>query len=95
MGFIEPEITGQLPGHLSPSAGLDFADVLRGLGAPPKGTAAAWAQILAHGTFCGLSQDQSADITAAARNFAFAVLTSSDPAADIANGRLARLAILG
>eukprot|EP00959_Pyramimonas_sp_CCMP1952_P035242 738390-Pyramimonas_sp.AAC.1 len=46
--FIEPEITVQLPGHLSPSAGLAFADIPRGLGALPKEPAAARAQILAH-----------------------------------------------
>ncbi|CAK0878077.1 unnamed protein product [Prorocentrum cordatum] len=33
MGYITPEITGKLPGYLSPSAGLKFADIPNGLGA--------------------------------------------------------------
>merc|ERR1712066_778018 len=31
MGYITPEITGKLPGYLSPSAGLKFEDVPNGL----------------------------------------------------------------
>ncbi|CAE7821823.1 unnamed protein product, partial [Symbiodinium sp. CCMP2456] len=66
MGYITPEITGKLPGFLSPSAGLKFADIPNGLAAVSK------------------------------------VLTSSDPAektkklsAELANGRLAMMAIIG
>ena len=36
MGYITPEITGKLPGYLSPSAGLKFADVPNGLAAISK-----------------------------------------------------------
>ncbi|CAK0879630.1 unnamed protein product [Prorocentrum cordatum] len=82
MGYITPEITGKLPGYLSPSAGLKF--------------------IVAYGAFCELSQDQSAGTAAAAGDFGFKVLTSSDAAekqkklaAEIANGRLAMMAIIG
>ncbi|CAK0880837.1 unnamed protein product [Prorocentrum cordatum] len=102
MGYITPEITGKLPGYLSPSAGLKFADVPNGLGAISKVPAAGWAQIVAYGAFCELSQDQSAGTAAAAGDFGFKVLTSSDPAekqkklaAEIANGRLAMMAIIG
>ncbi len=49
-----------------------------------------------------LSQDQSAGTPAAAGDFGFKVLTSSDPAektkklsAELANGRLAMMAIIG
>ena len=35
-GYITPEITGKLPGFLSPSAGLKFADVPNGLAAISK-----------------------------------------------------------
>ena len=52
--------------------------------------------------FCEVSQDQSAGTPAAAGDFGFKVLTSSDPAektkklnAELANGRLAMMAIIG
>ncbi|KAL9139440.1 Light-harvesting complex, partial [Amphidinium carterae] len=88
MGYITPEITGKLPGYLSPSTGLK--------------PAAGWGQMIAYAAFCELSQDQSAGAPAAEGDFGFKVLTSSDPAelekklsAEIANGRLAMMAIIG
>merc|ERR1712232_756554 len=102
MGYITPELTGKLPGYLSPSAGLKFADTPNGLGAISKVPNAGWAQIVAYCAFCELSQDQSAGTPAAAGDFNFKVLTSSDAAekqkklaAEIANGRLAMMAIIG
>merc|ERR1711943_63355 len=102
MGYITPEITGKLPGYLSPSGGLKFADIPNGLGAISKVPNAGWAQIVAYCAFCELSQDQSAGTPAAAGDFNFKVLTSSDAAekqkklaAEIANGRLAMMAIIG
>merc|ERR1712151_592214 len=102
MGYITPELTGKLPGYLSPSAGLKFADIPNGLGAISKVPAAGWAQIVAYGAFCELSQDQSAGTAAAAGDFGWKVLTSGDAAekqnklaAEIANGRLAMMAIIG
>merc|ERR1712227_778145 len=102
MGYITPEITGKLPGYLSPSAGLKFADIPNGLGAISKVPAAGWAQIVAYGAYCELSQDQSAGTAAAKGDFGFKVLTASDPAektkklsAELANGRLAMMAIIG
>ncbi|CAJ1388057.1 unnamed protein product [Effrenium voratum] len=102
MGYITPEITGKLPGYLSPSAGLKFADVPNGLAAISKVPAAGWSQILAYMAFCEVSQDQSAGTPAAAGDFGFKVLTASDPeakktklAAELANGRLAMMAIIG
>merc|ERR1719169_161663 len=50
MGYITPEITGKLPGFLSPSTGLKFADIPNGLAAISKVPAAGWAQIVC---FCG------------------------------------------
>ena len=51
---------------------------------------------------CEVSQDQSPGTPAAAGDFGFKVLTSSDPAektkklsAELANGRLAMMAIIG
>merc|ERR1712070_1149830 len=102
MGYITPEITGKLPGYMGPSAGLKFADIPNGLAAISKVPAAGWAQIVAYGAFCETSQDQSPGTAAAAGDFGFKVLTSSDPAektkklaAEIANGRLAMMAIIG
>ena len=52
--------------------------------------------------FCEVSQDQSPGTPAAAGDFGFKVLTSSDPeektkklSAELANGRLAMMAIIG
>ena len=97
-----PRITGKLPGYLSPSAGLKFADVPNGLAAISKVPAAGWGQILAYMAFCEVSQDQSPGTPAAAGDFGFKVLTSSDPeektkklSAELANGRLAMMAIIG
>merc|ERR1712187_18700 len=102
MGYITPEITGKLPGYLSPSAGLKFADIPNGLAAISKVPAAGWGQIVAYAAFCELSQDQSAGTSAAAGDFGWKLLTSSDPealkgklSAEIANGRLAMMAIIG
>merc|ERR1719401_2755994 len=102
MGYITPEIAGKFPGYLSPSAGLKFADVPNGLAAISKVPSAGWAQILAYGAFCELSQDQSPGTAASQGDFGFKVLTSSDPAekqkklaAELANGRLAMMAIIG
>merc|ERR1719393_718685 len=102
MGYITPEITGKLPGYLSPKAGLKFADIPNGLGAISKVPTAGWAQIAAYCAFCELSQDQSAGTPAAAGDFGFKVLTASDAdgkqkklAAEIANGRLAMMAVIG
>merc|ERR1712159_271205 len=102
MGYITPEITGKIPGYLSPSAGLKFEDIPNGMGAISKVPTVGWAQIAAYFGFCELSQDQSAGTAASKGDFGFKVLTSSDPAektkklaAEIANGRLAMMAIIG
>merc|ERR1719515_497465 len=102
MGYITPELTGKLPGYLSPSMGLKFEDIPNGLGAISKVPALGWVQILAYGAFCELSQDQSPGTPASKGDFGFKVLTSSDPAekqkklsAELANGRLAMMAIIG
>merc|ERR1712066_568988 len=74
MGYITPELTGKFPGYLSPSLNLKFADVPNGLAAISKVPAAGWAQILAYGAFCELSQDQSPGTAAASGDFGFKVL---------------------
>merc|ERR1719265_1201392 len=42
MGYITPEITGKLPGYLSPSLGLKFEDIPNGLAAISKVPKAGW-----------------------------------------------------
>ena len=61
-----------------------------------------WGQILAYAAFCEVSQEQTPGTDAYAGDFGFKVLTASDPAektkklnAEIANGRLAMMAIIG
>ena len=61
-----------------------------------------WGQILAYMAFCEVSQEQTPGTDAYAGDFGFKVLTASDPAektkklnAEIANGRLAMMAIIG
>merc|ERR550537_1124628 len=102
MGYITPEVTGKLPGYLSPSAGLKFADVPNGLAAISKVPALGWAQIAAYFGFVEFSGGFDDYRAASKGDFGFKVLTSSDPAektkklsAEIANGRLAMMAIIG
>merc|ERR1712061_352812 len=101
IGYFVPEYT-KFGGYLSPSLGLKFSDVPNGLGALSKVPALGWAQIVGYCAFCELSQDQSAGSSGAAGDFGWKLLTSSDPqalkgklSAEIANGRLAMMAIIG
>merc|ERR1712072_1121703 len=55
MGYITPEVTGKLPGYLSPSAGLKFEDIPNGLAAISKVPTVGWAQIAAYFGFCEFS----------------------------------------
>merc|ERR1712060_145633 len=102
MGYITPELTGKWPGFLSPSENLKFADIPNGLGALSKVPFTGWVQIVGYCAFCEVSQDQSAGSSGAAGDFGWKLLTSSDPealkgklSAEIANGRLAMMAIIG
>merc|ERR1712070_1208358 len=102
MGYITPEITGKLPGYLSPSAGLKFADIPNGLAAISKVPSLGWAQIAAYFGFVEFSGGFEDYKSGTPGDYGFKVLTSSDPAektkklsAEIANGRLAMMAIIG
>merc|ERR1719436_207825 len=102
MGYITPELTGKFPGYLSPSAGLKFSDIPNGLAAISKVPAGGWLQILAYCAFCEISKDQSPGSPAAAGDFEWKLLTAADEAgktnklnAELANGRLAMMAIIG
>merc|ERR1719414_1929020 len=102
MGYMTPEITGKWPGYLSPSAGLKFQDIPNGLAACSKVPAAGWAQILAYGGYCEYTGGFDEYMKGDPGDFGWKLLTSSDPeakrkklAAEIANGRLAMMAIIG
>merc|ERR1712072_1653629 len=95
-------ITGKLPGYLSPSAGLKFADIPNGLAAVSKVPTLGWAQIAAYFGFCEFSGGFEDYKTGTPGDYGFKVLTSDDPeektkklSAEIANGRLAMVAIIG
>merc|ERR1712118_575924 len=101
MGYITPEITGKLPGYLSPSAGLKFEDIPNGLDAISKVQTLGWAQIAAYFGFCEFSGGFEDYKTGTPGDYGWKALTSSDPAertrklqAELANGRLAMIAII-
>merc|ERR1719206_151972 len=102
MGYITPEITGKFPGYISNSLSLKFADIPSGLAAIAKVPALGWAQVVAYCGFCELSAGSEDWKSGTPGDYGFKVLTSSDPAekekklaAEIANGRLAMVAIIG
>merc|ERR1711879_187591 len=99
MGYMTPEIPGKWPGYLSPSAGLKFEDIPNGLAACSKVPALGWFQILAWGGYCELSKEERSP---GSGDYGFKLITSSDPEvkkrklnAELANGRLAMMAIIG
>merc|ERR1740123_1684957 len=100
MGYITPELTGKFPGMLSPSAGLSFESIPNGLAAISKVPGLGWGQIV---LYCAAVEAAGANNRGdAPGDFGWKVLTSSDPeekkkklAAEIANGRLAMMAIIG
>merc|ERR1712007_114576 len=101
-GYITPEVTGKLPGYLSPSAGLKFADIPNGLAAISKVPTLGWAQIAAYFGFVEFSGGFDDYKSGTPGDYGFKVLTSDDPAektkklsAELANGRLAMVAIIG
>merc|ERR1712050_277004 len=104
MGYITPELTGKIPGYLSPSLELKFEDVPNGLAAISKVPGAGWLQIIAYCLFCEASGGLDAQADAEPGDFGWKppLLTSNDAEvrrkrlnAEIANGRLAMMAIIG
>merc|ERR1712050_454487 len=101
MGYMTPEITGKFPGYLSPSLDLKFSDIPNGLAAFSKVPALGWAQIAAYMGFVELSGGFDDYRTGTPGDYGWRALTSSDPVernkklqAELANGRLAMIAII-
>jgi hypothetical protein len=104
MGYITPEVAGKFPGTLSPSQGLKFEDVPNGLKALSVVPAAGWIQILLYMSYCEVSGigERNDEKYGKPGEFSFKVLTADDPEklkrklnAELANGRLAMMAIIG
>jgi len=98
IGYIVPEYF-KWPGFLSPSLGLKFADVPNGLAAISKVPGAGWAQIVAFAGYYELFVYQYKGEPGA---YGWKIITSADPEgrkrklqAELANGRLAMMAIIG
>eukprot|EP00971_Amphidinium_carterae_P153448 3042231-Amphidinium_carterae.1 len=101
MGYITPEITGKLPGYLSPSQGIAFEGIPNGLGAISKIPAEGYLQMFAYTAYCELSQDQQPGSKGAAGDFGLLTnLVANEETlkkrqqAELANGRLAMMAII-
>merc|ERR1719330_965734 len=102
LGYMTPEITGKFSGYLSPSQELKFEDIPNGLAAISKVPGAGWAQIVAYFGYCEFSGGFDDYKTGTPGDYGWKALTSSDPeektkklSAEIANGRLAMVAIIG
>jgi len=102
MGYITPEVSGKFPGYLSPINNLKYEDIPNGLGALSKVPLGGWAQILAYCFFCELEGFDPKDREPGALGFKPPFLYTKDPKlrarrlnAELANGRLAMMAIIG
>merc|ERR1719334_2265227 len=104
MGYITPEVAGKFGGYISPSSKLAFQDIPNGLAAIGKVPGVGWLQIFAYCGWCELTYDFDEEVNTEPGNVGWKppVLTSEDPeektkklSAELANGRLAMMAIIG
>ncbi|CAL1131447.1 unnamed protein product [Cladocopium goreaui] len=98
IGYIVPEYI-KWPGFLSPSMGLKFSDVPNGLAAIGKVPGNGWAQIVA---FAGYYELFVYKYNGVPGEYGWKAISSADPevrkrklSAELANGRLAMMAIIG
>jgi len=107
MGYITPEIAGKWPGYISPSSELRFEDIPNGLAAISKVPGPGWLQIVAYCLYCeagggfGYNDDQN-KIEPGDCGWKPPLLTGGGAdkrktrlSAELANGRLAMMAIIG
>ena len=85
MGYITPEITGQSPGCIDRSLKLQFAGIPNGLAAVSQVPGLGWAQLLSYMAFCDINAGYASD----------PALREHQLNVELANGRLAMVAILG
>merc|ERR1711997_646609 len=104
MGYITPEITGKWPGMLSPSENLSFESIPNGLAAISKVPFTGWVQMIAYAGFTEFKANYDADVlnTPGDMGWKPPLLATDDPEtktrrlnAEIANGRLAMMVIIG
>jgi hypothetical protein len=105
MGYITPEVAGKFPGEISPTLGIKFEDIPNGLAALSKVPGPGWLQIVAYCLYCesgpfGYNSDPNRK--PGELGWRPIGLYSTDAAvrqrrlnAEIANGRLAMMAIIG
>merc|ERR1719145_502975 len=107
MGYITPEVAGKFPGFLSPSKGLAFEDIPNGLAAISKVPALGWLQIVIYCLYVeaaglGFNYIGQGEATPGDVGWKPPLLSGFDGEAktkklnaEIANGRLAMVAIIG
>merc|ERR1712060_910865 len=105
MGYITPEVAGKFPGYCSYTAKLQFADIPNGLAAVSKVPFLGWFQILLYCGFTEYSGGSGADSSTGTPGdvgWKPPLLTSDSEAgtkrrlnSELANGRLAMMAIIG
>merc|ERR1740116_73250 len=104
MGYITPELTGKWPGFLSPSENLKFADIPNGLAAISKVPFTGWVQMITYAGFTEAKANYDEDVknTPGDMGWKPPLLATEDPDtktrrlnAELANGRLAMMAIIG
>merc|ERR1712051_97353 len=101
IGYIVPEYF-KWPGEISPSMGLKFADIPNGLAALSQVPALGWVQIVFFAGICEGTFGVGEYKTGNPGEFGWKLLATEDPdtktwklRAEIANGRLAMVAIIG
>merc|ERR1712014_260521 len=104
MGYITPEITGKFGGYIDPVSKIAFQDIPNGLAAISKVPGLGWGQIFGWCALCELRNDYDNEIKNEPGNVGWKppLLATSDPevrkrrlSAELANGRLAMVAIIG
>merc|ERR1719476_74998 len=105
MGYITPELVGKFPGEISPTLGVKFADIPNGLAALSKVPGPGWLQIVAYCLYCesrpfGYNADPNRKPGELGWRPIGLYTTDAEVRkrrlnAEIANGRLAMMAIIG